>query len=300
MKARDLRIGRRLLLDKAAAKWVFRVLVMLLVGMGLATGTAGAAVSSFDQLIVFGDSLSDTGNAGRFSNGPVWVEYLARRLALALEPASIGGRNFAVGGARLDPRSGPYSLRAQAGLFLAMPPPKGHPLFVVFGGGNDLLAAVGTPDAEPQVDRAVAALTGIVTDLANQGASDILLPNLPDIGMTPAIRVRGDRAVKEAGRLTARFDAALDRALATFRKRPGLRLHRLDVRALAERVRAAPGTAGFADVVPPCIDAGGCEGYLFWDQVHPTTLGHARLAEAAYGVLQQDGALMPVRPRNAD
>jgi phospholipase/lecithinase/hemolysin len=30
-----------------------------------------------DHIVVFGDSLSDTGNAGRFSNGPVWVEQLA-------------------------------------------------------------------------------------------------------------------------------------------------------------------------------------------------------------------------------
>jgi cholinesterase len=32
----------------------------------------------FERLVVFGDSLSETGNAGRFSNGTVWVEYLAR------------------------------------------------------------------------------------------------------------------------------------------------------------------------------------------------------------------------------
>jgi phospholipase/lecithinase/hemolysin len=266
---------------------VVRVLRILLLGLGLETSTAEAAAPVFDRLIVFGDSLSDTGNAGRFSNGPVWVEYLAQRLALPLEPARIGGGNFAIGNARLDPESGPSSLPAQVDLFLAMPPPQGRTLFVVFGGGNDLFAAVGTAGAEALADRAVAALTSIVSDLVDHGARDILLPNLPDIGMTPEIRSRGAEAVMEAGRLTARFDDALDRALVAFLDRPGLRLHRLDVRALAERVRTAPAAAGFADVSTPCRGTGQCGGCLFWDDVHPTTLGHARLAEAAYRVLQE-------------
>ena len=35
------------------------------------------AMPAFDHVVVFGDSLSDTGNTGRVSNGLVWVEYLA-------------------------------------------------------------------------------------------------------------------------------------------------------------------------------------------------------------------------------
>ena len=73
---------------------------------------------AFDHMVVFGDSLSDTGNAGRFSNGPVWVEQLAASLNVALEPSLMGGTNFAIGGAKLDAHSDASSLRAQADLYL--------------------------------------------------------------------------------------------------------------------------------------------------------------------------------------
>ena len=116
-------------------------------------------------MVVFGDSLSDTGDAGRFSNGPVWVEQLAVQLGLRLRASEAGGSNFAVGGARLDPRSGPHSLRAQADLFLRRSQPAGRTLYVVYGGGNDLLAAVGHPDAAMMLEAAAASLKSIVADL---------------------------------------------------------------------------------------------------------------------------------------
>jgi outer membrane lipase/esterase len=100
-----------------------------------ALGALPAQAGPYSSMVVFGDSLSDTGNVlavtttftpnpfpvypgavGRFSNGPVWVETLATGLSLpagarpsnllltsptavtALGP--LGGQNFAFGGAR--------------------------------------------------------------------------------------------------------------------------------------------------------------------------------------------------------
>jgi len=64
------------------------------------------------------------------------------------------------------------------------------------------------------------------------------------------------------------------------------RLYRLDVWQLAERVKADPAAAGFVDITNPCAHHQRCEGYLFWDDVHPTTQAHRRLADAALQVLK--------------
>ncbi len=248
--------------------------------------SSARAQMAFDQIVVFGDSLSDNGNAGRSSNGPVWVEHLAERLRLPLKPSRTGGTNFAVGGARLDPRSGNTSLRAQASAYLRASRPRGRILHIVYGGGNDLLAAVGDPRGGTMVETAVASLRSIVADLKSQGATDILVPNLPPIGMTPAVRSQGSQAIEAANRLAGRFNAALDQALSGFAAPGSPRLYRLDVWQLAERVRSDPTAAGFADITTPCSRQRGCERHLFWDGVHPTTQAHRRLADAALQLLE--------------
>jgi outer membrane lipase/esterase len=252
----------------------------------LATTALAETEPRFDQVAVFGDSLSDTGNAGRFSNGPVWVEHLSARLGVRLEASQTGGLNFSVGGAHLNAGAGAQGLRAQADLFLRRPQPEGRTLYIVFGGGNDLLAEIGQADAIQRAGTVARSLAGIAADLARHGARDLLVPNLPDIGMTPAVRARGDAAVLQAGKLSEAFNAALDHVLAELgAANPELRIYSLDVHGMARSVRTDPGAFGFKDVVAPCRDLPSCEGYLFWDDVHPTTRAHERLAEAAFGTL---------------
>src|SRR5262245_7721869 len=76
------------------------------------------------NLVIFGDSLSDTGNfipnipagslpppiaqsmalyyQGRMSDGPIWVDALAKYLGEPpVQPSSVGGLNYAVSGANV-------------------------------------------------------------------------------------------------------------------------------------------------------------------------------------------------------
>src|SRR3954468_4438171 len=102
---------RRFLVDSSTMRGWFTVVCSLCASVALADRALGA----YSQIVVFGDSLSDTGNVnnqtfgispgsgyyeGRFSNGPVWVEGLATNLGVAAPTYSRGGgRDYAYGGA---------------------------------------------------------------------------------------------------------------------------------------------------------------------------------------------------------
>jgi hypothetical protein len=82
--------------------------------------SASSPAFAYTALYAFGDSLSDVGNAyiasglkvpispydaGRFSNGPIWLEDLATKLHLApVMPSLAGGTDFAFGGAQTESR----------------------------------------------------------------------------------------------------------------------------------------------------------------------------------------------------
>ncbi|CCK01826.1 Outer membrane esterase [Cronobacter sakazakii 701] len=69
--------------------------------LGLACGVAAPA-AAWDNLYVFGDSLSDTGNNGRYTfdsnRYPLYDEILAQKYGLTLAPSDKGGNNYAAGG----------------------------------------------------------------------------------------------------------------------------------------------------------------------------------------------------------
>lgn len=252
-------------------------------------------MAHYSQLVVFGDSLSDTGNNGRFSNGPVWVEHLARRLGVRLDPSARGGTNYAHGGAKTHGADGTLSLRAQAERFLRAPPAGGvdpRALYVVYGGGNDLRATYyGAENPEAVVARAVTAIGEIVDALARSGAVEVLAPNLPDLGGTPEARQLGPETARNATRLSLIYNEALERVLSAVEARHAhLRLHRLDVFALHKRAESDPRSFGFIDADRSCLAVGpACEDpdrFVFWDSMHPTAAAHAKLAEAALDALK--------------
>jgi phospholipase/lecithinase/hemolysin len=239
---------------------------------------------TFNQVVIFGDSLSDIGNAGRYSNGPVWTEILATKLGLMLRPSGKQGSNFAVGGARI--KTGPHSLRAQVDQFLASQRRSSKTLYVVWGGGNDVLTNLGAADALSELNVAAETFGRILDDLLEHGASDLLIPNLPNVGMTPEVRSHGAAAVDKALQLTNYLNEAIEEKIVKLQADyPDRNFYRFDVAGMAQRAQNDPAEFGFTNIRTPCQSLSGCSGYLFWDSIHPTAQAHERLASAALGLL---------------
>jgi outer membrane lipase/esterase len=280
----------------------------------------GAAIGEhFSKVVVFGDSLSDTGNAfiatrhtippsppffqGRFSNGPVWVEDLAAALEHDVTPFLAGGTNFAFGSAQTS------GLLLQVSLFLLTNRLQADPqaLYIVWGGATDIRQAVRAvveggsdqPAAVAAMRAAVRNIAKVLRLLALAGAKDVLVPNVPDIGLIPeTTALDHPDAVPLASTLTGIFNAALEDVLDTMESRVGLRVIRLDTFALFEAVRAHPETFGFANITDGCLDGDPLtfttvcsedvavqNSHVFWDNQHPTTAAHALLAENAIAAL---------------
>jgi phospholipase/lecithinase/hemolysin len=262
----------------------------------LALLASPVSAAPFSAIYVFGDSLSDAGNAyiatngavppappyalvngfGVFSNGPLWVQDLASRLGLGpLLPSLAGGTDFAVGGAQtgafgayqgspgdLLPASGNPTPFSQLGMFKAdVPHPATNALYTLSIGSNDLETIfardAGNP-AQAAAD-AAAALTNIATfigDLAAEGAHTFDVLNVPDLGLTPMTRALGPPVSAQVSAFTAAFDAALQTTLANLAQSYGLDLHLVDTFALLDQAVADPAAFGLTDVTDPCLPPG--------------------------------------------
>ena len=185
------------------------------------------ANSHAESLVIFGDSLSDTGNQHaasgtlsvppyaeldpllipgdpyahggiHFSNGRSWVEHVAAALGAGgdARPAldSRGSAaNYAWSGARASGVRD-RDLSGQVSTYLADvngSAPE-ETLYVLFIGGNDVRDALlaGLSDPTAAVIRLVEALTSIgenITALSAAGARRFLILNSPNLGLVPAL-----------------------------------------------------------------------------------------------------------------
>lgn len=294
------------------------------------------------DFVVFGDSLSDSGNAFvllrklevppfdslipdapyargalHFSNGPTWIEQLSllEHALPSAGPALLVPKvfsNYAVGGARAR-KDGPADLSAQVTLFLTVfkhdAPAKA--LYVLWVGGDDVRDALEALAGDRTgmasqiiVDEAVKFISDNVVKLYKAGARRFLVLNVPDIGLTPAVRLLGDSDVQGAARFySSYFNGRLQDALDQLIEMSGVEIVRLDVFALLDDVVKNPGAVGLTDVQDPCIALNTrvnayCAKpgqFLFWDGIHPTVAGHRIVARAAKAALDPKSTLAAMR-----
>ena len=280
--------------------------------------SVATAADLFSEIYVFGDSLSDTGNAftgtgglippsppyfnGRFSNGPIWVELLASDLGLTPNPST----NFATGGATT----------AVEALFMVSDPPVQVPvpgvlgqvngfvaglqatgssadpdaLYTIWAGANDYLFNNVTDASGP-----VSNLEMAISTLAGVGAQNILVANLPSLGLLPL--TNGD-PVGSAGlnALTQAHNASLLDTVNNLDPPLGseVELTLLDVNSIFNDVVTNPASFGFSNVtesclvsVVPLVVCNNPDEHFFWDAIHPTTATHEIIATAALNALHE-------------
>ncbi|MGL6290362.1 MAG: autotransporter domain-containing protein [Silanimonas sp.] len=305
----------------------------LIVGaVALALAASSAHAQRFSRVVSFGDSLSDAGNVGLASNpaggasqsfttnpDPVMVELLARYFGYTNGPSLVGGTNFAFGGACARPAAAApctnnpnpaTRLDAQIGTHLGAGAADPRALYTVWMGANDLFGAIPVWASNPATASANASVGGIpvataviqqVGRLQAAGARNIIVLNLPDLGVTPQFSSGPAAAAGPLATLaTISYNGALSQGLSQL----GLGIIPINVYGLVNEVRANPSAFGLTNVTGTACNIAALPGnsslfcnpnalvapdaantYLFADGVHPTGAAHRLLAEVAVATI---------------
>ena len=285
------------------------------------------AEDTFSRTVFIGDSLTDAGYfrpllvqqagpsaaiLGRFTTNPglVWAEWLAEYYGTNASANGNGqvGDNYAVGGAMVaTDRNGPPfgltpSLRTQTTNYLAANGGRADPdaLYSVWGGANDLFSIAANPaQAQQIIGAAVTAQVGIVGTLQGAGARYVLVPNIPDLGITPSFRAQGATAAAQGTAIATAYNNALYGGLSS----SGLRVIPVDTFTFLREVVANPGQYGFANVTGTAcqpqitaqsitcnpgtyVTANAPDSYLFADGVHPSSSAHKIIAGLAIAMIE--------------
>ena len=289
-----------------------------------------AHASDYSSVTFFGDSLTDGGyfkkatealghpQSGQYTTNPdnTWATPFAESLGLnsvqntydeATGQQMTTGNNYAIGGARSgidlqhdkyeDTTGKPlpvYSTRSQVDRYLADKDIDSKGLYTVWTGANDLFAVVkDVPNASNIISAAVSDEVATVKKLHDNGANYIVVPNIPDVGLTPNF----------VGTPLATFGTGLvnqyNEALYSGVKNTGANVIPLDTFSLVQQVAANPTAYGFSNVTDKAckntssvecgradLDKPGAENsYFFADGVHPTGRAHRMIADYANAVV---------------
>ncbi|MBV8829767.1 MAG: SGNH/GDSL hydrolase family protein [Acidobacteriaceae bacterium] len=260
------------------------------------------SIDQFNQFVVFGDSLSDTGNVsisssgllpgsnyapGRFTNGTnttpavppggpqgLWIDQLSAASGIA-DPAPFlsGGTNYAVGLATTG-SNGLYDVGDQVNYynvahgFTASP----SSLYFFWAGADDLVG--GSNSGKTAADN----LFHHIQTLAGEGGKYFVWFNLPPLGATP--RAKTNNAVAALNAAASQFNAEWSVDVQTLQA-AGVDVIPVDVNNLFAQIAANPSFYGFDNITDSArgLSSVNPDTYLFWDDLHPTTAGHSLIAQ---------------------
>src|SRR5437763_13006987 len=244
-----------------------------------------------------------------------WHEQLEKTfLGLAVARNSLdGGTDYAFGGATTKDGTqdrtiinnpSPFSggdftitidnMGKQINDYLASHATDANALYILWGGGNDLFDDHSTQSAIDTANR----VGGLIVRLANAGARNFLVPNVPPLGAVP--NSFGDPTrVLTLNSASAIYRDHLNSVIASSVSGlagSGITIHvyTFDVWFHMIRVLGQPAHYNFVNTIDSAQGASGVnpDQYLFWDDIHPTTGGHHQLANETNRLLS--GQIAPL------
>ncbi|CAH2897174.1 MAG: Phospholipase/lecithinase/hemolysin [uncultured Paraburkholderia sp.] len=321
--------------DKVRAA-IFAVAISLLSACGgngdsSNNGSAATPAGGINlQIVSFGDSLSDVGTyapiasavgGGRFTTNPgqVWTQDVAQYYGDTLSAAytidfthklsAQSGLGYAEGGATVATPANQSDFLTEVIGNVEMPVTQQvsrylaahrsfntNQLVLVWAGANDVLRAGALPAAAQTVETAATTLAEVVGQIAQNGATHIVVVNVPNIGLSPKGLASADGGANLA-QLSQLFNGSLNAALQS----NGLqgKVIQIDSYSWMNQIVANFQANGFAvsntsvacDPTktphatallcsrPTYVTANADQTYMFADDLHPTTHLHTLFAQ---------------------
>jgi phospholipase/lecithinase/hemolysin len=300
-------------------------------GSGSSNGSATPPAGGINlQIVSFGDSLSDVGTyapiasavgGGRFTTNPgqVWTQDVARYYGDTLSAAftidithklsAQNGLGYAEGGATVATPADQYAFLTDIIGNVEMPVNQqissylgahgsfnSNQLVLVWAGANDVLRAGPLPAAAQTVETAATTLAQLVGQIIQNGATHVVVVNLPNIGLSPDGLASSDGGANLT-QLSQLFNSSLNAALQT----AGLqtKIIQIDSYTWLNQIIANFQANGFtvsntgvacdpnktpdqsALLCSPAtyVTANADQTYIFADDLHPTTHLHTLFAQ---------------------
>jgi phospholipase/lecithinase/hemolysin len=177
---------------------------------------------------------------------------------------------------------------------------KSQTLVTEWTGANDFIT-MNAFSSEEICNNAITQRIDNILKLANAGYKNFLLVDLPDLGKTPRYLKRSEEERTEATRLVNYFNQKLHNEIqTTLKNHPELDIQLFPLSERFDVIYNNPESYGLPkninktdpllSINPKDVDE---NGYMFWDDVHPSNLMHHALAQEVYRFYQQNYNLQP-------